>query len=79
MFVYVAFHSFIGFSGHNVPSWLLLRIFNTFFTAMSFVFIHRGVFVLRATVLAGLPGVGWPLAHHKMPPKESKPLGTRPV
>ena len=27
----------------------------------------------------GLPGMGWLLPPHKMPPEESKLLGTRPV
>ena len=26
-----------------------------------------------------LPGMGWLLPHHKMPPEESRPLGTRPL
>ena len=27
----------------------------------------------------GLPRMGWLLPHHKMPPKESRPLSIRPV
>ena len=39
----------------------------------------EGVSALRATFTLGLPGMDWLSPPHKMPPKESKPLGKRPV
>ena len=38
-----------------------------------------GVSALRTTFTAVPPGMGWLLSPPKMPPKESKPLGPRPV